>query len=67
MQALLEKWQSKLLPNCELAITGIRCVKKIVTDLAVAEDPPLKVDLILKERAPGVSVEEIEAKNSLVN
>ena len=50
---------SKLIPECTLPLTGVKCVKKIVTDLAVIEvtDNGFK----LMERAPGVSVEEIKA------
>tara|TARA_Y100001968_G_scaffold328309_1_gene375212 strand:- start:738 stop:1394 length:657 start_codon:yes stop_codon:yes gene_type:complete len=49
--------ESKILKKCTLPITGLKCVKKIVTNLAVLEvtDNGLK----LLERAPGVSVEEI--------
>lgn len=52
--------QSKLLKRCSLPLTGVGCVKKICTDLAF-----LEVGLegfILKERAPGVTVEEIQSK-----
>ncbi|MGB4655482.1 MAG: CoA transferase subunit B [Bacteroidales bacterium] len=57
MQHCNRKGESKLLTNCTLPLTGIRCVKTIVTDLAVIEvnDKGFK----LLERAPGVSVEEI--------
>ena len=48
---------SKLLKKCTLPITGVSCIKKIVTDLAVVEVTPYGFRLI--ERAPGVSVEEI--------
>jgi 3-oxoacid CoA-transferase subunit B len=63
MQHCSRSGESKLLPNCELPITGIRCVKKIVTDLAVLEIAP-EGGFILKERAPGVSVEEIRSKTA---
>ena len=51
---------SKLLPACSLPITGLRCVKKIVTELAVLDVLP-EGGFHLLERAPGVSVEEIQA------
>ncbi len=55
---------SKLLSACTLPITGVKCVKKIVTDLAVLEIDPKGKGFVLKERAPGVSVEEIKAKTA---
>ena len=51
------KGESKLLKKCTLPITGVSCVKKVVTDLAVIEVTNKGFELI--ERAPGVSVEEI--------
>lgn len=63
MQHCSKEGQSKLLPECSLPITGIRCVKKIVSDLAVMEIAP-EGGFILLERAPGVSVEEIKAKTA---
>ena len=54
------KGESKLLRTCTLPLTGVRCVKKIVTDLAVLEVTP--TGFLLLERAPGVSVEEIQSK-----
>ena len=51
------KGESKLLKKCTLPITGVSCVKKVVTDLAVVEVTDKGFELI--ERAPGVSVEEI--------
>ena len=54
------KGQSKLLRNCSLPITGVECVKKVVTDLAVIQITEKGFKLL--ERAPGVSVEEIVSK-----
>ncbi len=56
------KGESKLLPKCTLPLTGLRCVKKIVSDLAVLDVTPEGFRLL--ERAPGVSVEEIKAKTA---
>ena len=61
MQHCSRDGASKLLKECSLPITGIKCVKKIVTDLAVLEVSP-KGGFVLKERARGVSVEEIQEK-----
>ncbi|NVK48909.1 MAG: CoA transferase subunit B [Cyclobacteriaceae bacterium] len=63
MQHCSKSGDSKLLPECTLPITGIRCVKKIVTDLAVLEIHQ-EGGFILKERAPGISVEEIKQKTA---
>lgn len=52
--------ESKLLKNCTLPLTGVACVKKVVTELAVLEIKDGAFHLI--ERAPGVSVEEIKQK-----
>ena len=49
---------SKLLKECSLPLTGVKCVKKIVTNLAVLEIRDGKFHLL--ERAPGVSVEDIQ-------
>jgi len=59
---------SKLLKKCSLPLTGVGCVKKVVTDLAVLEIRDGAFHLV--ERAPGVSVDEIKSKtegNLIVN
>jgi 3-oxoacid CoA-transferase subunit B len=55
------KGESKLLPNCTLPLTGLKCVKKIVTDIAVLNVLPQRGFQLL-ERAPGVSVDYIKEK-----
>jgi 3-oxoacid CoA-transferase subunit B len=56
------KGESKLLPACTLPLTGLACVKKVVTELAVLDIA--EGSFILRERAPGVSVEEIKMKTA---
>lgn len=56
------KGESKLLPSCQLPLTGIKCVKRVVTDLAVLDITLNGFKLI--ERAPGVSVEDIKSKTA---
>jgi 3-oxoacid CoA-transferase subunit B len=53
--------ESKLLPECSLPLTGIRCVKRIVTDLAVLDIHP-GGGFILREVAPGVTIDEVKEK-----
>ena len=62
MQHTNPKGEPKLLAACTLPLTGVRCVKKVVTDLAVLEVTP--EGFLLLERAPGVSVEEIRGKTA---
>ncbi|MEB3012820.1 CoA-transferase, partial [Parvimonas sp. D2] len=56
------KGESKLLPACTLPLTGVGCVKKVVTELAVLDIT--NTGFVLLERAPGVSVEEIISKTA---
>src|SRR6201989_2179569 len=58
MQHTNPKGESKLLPQCTLPLTGIRCVRKIVTEIAVLDVTDNGFRLL--ERAPGISVEEIK-------
>jgi len=63
MQHVNKAGESKLLPQCDLPLTGIKCVKKIVTELAVLDILPTGGFRLL-ERAPGVSVEQIKNATS---
>src|SRR6187431_1042880 len=56
------KGESKLLSQCSLPLTGVKCIKKIVSDLAVLDVTPDGFKLL--ERAPGVTTEEIKAKTA---
>lgn len=62
MQHTNREGDSKLLPKCTLPLTGISCVKRIVSDLAVIDIT--EDGFVLVERAPGVSVEEIKQKTA---
>ena len=54
-----KRGKSKLLKSCTLPLTGVRCVKKVVTNLAVMDITENGFKLL--ERAPGVSIEDIQA------
>src|SRR5580765_8499585 len=58
MQHVNKAGESKLLPKCTLPLTGIKCIKRIVTELAVLDVTPQGFKLL--ERAPGITVEEIK-------
>ncbi|AQX06039.1 3-oxoacid CoA-transferase subunit B [Elizabethkingia meningoseptica] len=60
MQQVNKHGESKLLTECTLPLTGVKCIKKIVTELGVYEVLPEGGFKIL-ERAPGVTIEEIKA------
>lgn len=62
MQHTDKAGNSKLLDQCSLPITGLQCVKKVVTDLGVFEITP--EGFLCTEYAPGVTIEEIKAKTS---
>ncbi|MCL1125591.1 3-oxoacid CoA-transferase subunit B [Shewanella surugensis] len=57
-----KKGNSKLLPKCELPLTGFGCIKRVLTDLALMEIKDGAFHLV--ERAPGVSVDEIKQKTA---
>jgi 3-oxoacid CoA-transferase subunit B len=59
MQHVNKAGESKLLPKCALPLTGINCVKRIVTEMAVLDVLP-EGGFKLLERAPGVSVDQIK-------
>ena len=60
MQHTNKAGESKLLPQCSLPITGLGCVKKVVTELGVFDITERGFEL--KELAPGVTIEEVKAK-----
>lgn len=62
MQHTNREGESKLLPKCTLPLTGINCVKRIVSDLAVIDIT--EDGFVLVERAPGVPAEEIIQKTA---
>ena len=57
------KGESKILSKCTLPLTGVKCVKRIVTELAVLDVMP-EGGFRLMERAPGITIEEIKSKTA---
>jgi 3-oxoacid CoA-transferase subunit B len=62
MQHVNKAGESKLLPKCSLPITGLGCVKKVVTELGVFDID--ERGFVLLERAPGVSLDYIKEKTA---
>lgn len=59
MQQVSKAGESKLLSRCTLPLTGVRCIRKVITEMAVFEVDIESGGFHLLERAPGVSVDEI--------
>src|SRR5690606_34677055 len=59
MQQVNKAGESKLLARCTLPLTGVRCIRKVVTEMAVFDVDVEYGGFILRERAPGVSVDQV--------
>jgi 3-oxoacid CoA-transferase subunit B len=62
MEHVNKKGESKILPACTLPLTGRRCIDMVITELCVLEMDQAKRRFVLKETAPGVTVDEVLAK-----
>ncbi|KAA0253209.1 CoA transferase subunit B [Acidobacteria bacterium ACD] len=61
MEHVAKNGEKKVLPSCTLPLTGRRCVHRVISDMAVLDVKPGGAGLVLVERAPGLSVEEVVA------
>jgi 3-oxoacid CoA-transferase subunit B len=64
MEHVNKKGESKIIPKCTLPLTGQKCIDMVITELCVLEMDKSKRRFVLKELAPGVSVEEVIAKTT---
>jgi 3-oxoacid CoA-transferase subunit B len=64
MEHVNKKGESKIIPQCTLPLTGKRCIDMIITELCVLEMDKTRGRFVLKETAPGVTVEEVIAKTT---
>lgn len=62
MEHVTKKGEKKILEKCELPLTGPACVSQIITDLCVFDVNRKEGGLILRELAPGVTLEEVREK-----
>ena len=64
MEHVNRKGEPKLIPDCTLPLTGLRCIDMIITDLCVLEMDPKERRFVLTELAPDVTVDEVLEKTS---
>ncbi|HRP61933.1 MAG TPA: CoA transferase subunit B [Phycisphaerales bacterium] len=64
MEHTNKKGDPKIIPQCTLPLTGLRCIDMVMTDLCVLKMDPAKRRFVLTELAPGVTVDEVLAKTT---